>query len=275
MLGSRWVKCCLHRCHQGSDLRSLWRWNTMQDWQEWAPRRGYEDLREDRAVSDDSRDIINGPGGGNSACRARLLAAYHSPKIKKKQVIGFHNIPITYYHNGWEFSGWSIPCTCHCHTLTNWGWDKIVAISQIHNNPAPVQIMAWRRTGDKPLSEPMTVNLLTHICVTPSQWVNSSRPGDTTEWHRSGSTLTQVMACCPPGLLPDITKPLPEPMLAYHQRVLWHSYESNFPGGTHDFNQKEECKNYTLKFTDASPRGQWLGVPKQTTLFLKIPMIPI
>ena len=28
-----------------------------------------------------------------------------------------------------------------------------------------VQIMAWRLTGDKPLSEPMMVSLLTHICL--------------------------------------------------------------------------------------------------------------
>ena len=31
--------------------------------------------------------------------------------------------------------------------------------------------MAWRRPGDKPLSEPMIVCLLTHICVTRPQWV--------------------------------------------------------------------------------------------------------
>ena len=33
--------------------------------------------------------------------------------------------------------------------------------------------MAWRRPGDKPLSESMMVSLLTHICVTRPQWVNS------------------------------------------------------------------------------------------------------
>ena len=38
--------------------------------------------------------------------------------------------------------------------------------------PALVQIMAWRRSGDKPLSELMMVSLLTHICVTRPQWVN-------------------------------------------------------------------------------------------------------
>ena len=44
----------------------------------------------------------------------------------------------------------------------------------INNIPALVQKMAWRRLGDKPLSEPMMVNLLTHICVTRPQWVNKS-----------------------------------------------------------------------------------------------------
>ena len=30
--------------------------------------------------------------------------------------------------------------------------------------------MAWRRPGDKPLSEPMVVSLLTHISVARPQW---------------------------------------------------------------------------------------------------------
>ena len=38
--------------------------------------------------------------------------------------------------------------------------------------PALVQIMAWRRSCDKPLSEPMMYSLLTYICITRSQWVN-------------------------------------------------------------------------------------------------------
>ena len=33
--------------------------------------------------------------------------------------------------------------------------------------------MAWRRPGDKPLSEPRMESLLTHICVTRLQWVNT------------------------------------------------------------------------------------------------------
>ena len=43
----------------------------------------------------------------------------------------------------------------------------------IKNIPALFQIMAWRRSSDKPLSEPMMVSLLTHICVTRLQWVNT------------------------------------------------------------------------------------------------------
>ena len=48
---------------------------------------------------------------------------------------------------------------------------KYVRRGPIDNNPALVQIMAWRRSGDKPLSEPIVVSLPTHICVTRPQWV--------------------------------------------------------------------------------------------------------
>ena len=48
---------------------------------------------------------------------------------------------------------------------------KFVPRVRIDNIPALVQIMAWRRPGDKLLSEPMMVSLLTHICVTRPQWV--------------------------------------------------------------------------------------------------------
>ena len=51
---------------------------------------------------------------------------------------------------------------------------KFVPKGPINYNPALVQIMAWRRSGDKPLSEPMMVCFLTHICVTRRQWVNST-----------------------------------------------------------------------------------------------------
>ena len=48
---------------------------------------------------------------------------------------------------------------------------KVVPKGPINNIPALVEIMAWRRPGDKPLSEPRMVNLPTHICVTRPQWV--------------------------------------------------------------------------------------------------------
>ena len=51
---------------------------------------------------------------------------------------------------------------------------KFVPKGPINNIPALVQIMAWHRPGDKPLSEPMMVSLLTHICVTRPQWTTNT-----------------------------------------------------------------------------------------------------
>ena len=51
---------------------------------------------------------------------------------------------------------------------------KFVPKVRINNMLTLVQIMAWRWPGDKPLSEPMMVSLLTHICVTRPQWVKVS-----------------------------------------------------------------------------------------------------
>ena len=46
---------------------------------------------------------------------------------------------------------------------------KFVPKGPINNIPSLVQIMAWRRPGGKPLSEPTMVSLLMHICVTRPQ----------------------------------------------------------------------------------------------------------
>ena len=51
---------------------------------------------------------------------------------------------------------------------------KFVPKGPINNIPTLVQIMAWRRPGDKPLSEAMMVKLPTHICVTRPQWVKTT-----------------------------------------------------------------------------------------------------
>ena len=49
---------------------------------------------------------------------------------------------------------------------------KFVPKGSIKNMQALVQVMSWRHPGDRPLSEPMMVGLLTHICVTRPQWVD-------------------------------------------------------------------------------------------------------
>ena len=52
---------------------------------------------------------------------------------------------------------------------------KFVPEGPINNILALVKIMALRRPGDKPLSEPMVVSLPTHVCVTRPQCVNVSK----------------------------------------------------------------------------------------------------
>ena len=62
---------------------------------------------------------------------------------------------------------------------------KVVPKVRINNIPALVQIMAWRRPGDKPLSEPMMVSLpmiyaslglneLTHFTICTSTGIQSA-----------------------------------------------------------------------------------------------------
>ena len=82
---------------------------------------------------------------------------------------------------------------------------KFVPKGRINNIPALVQIMAWRRLGDKPLSEPMMVGLLTHICVTRPQWVNIY------------PALIHVMAWCQTG-----NKPLFKPIMALFTDAYMH-----------------------------------------------------
>ena len=102
---------------------------------------------------------------------------------------------------------------------------KFVPMGPIDNISALVQIMAWRRTGDKPLSEPMTVRLLMHICVTQSQGVNITGGIELshklamiyhwtlTHWGQYMAiyvSLVQIMTCCLVG-----AKPLSAPILEY------------------------------------------------------------
>ena len=98
--------------------------------------------------------------------------------------------------NQWGDFTYMMPYTQRFLSLTHWGRDKMAAIFQrtfsngfswinislkfvprgrINNIPTLVQVMAWRRPGDKPLSEPMMARLPTHICVTRPQWVNNDK----------------------------------------------------------------------------------------------------
>ena len=67
---------------------------------------------------------------------------------------------------------------------------KFVPKGQISNIPAMVQIMVWRRSGDKPLSEPMMVSLLMHIYASLSLNVLISRA----PYHDMGK-LTDISDC--------------------------------------------------------------------------------
>ena len=80
---------------------------------------------------------------------------------------------------------------------------KFVSKDPIKNKPVFVQIMAWRRTGDKPLSEPMMPYLLMQILSTQPQWVNwiwyhKFYPSETWYWClycRSRPRLCTLCGC--------------------------------------------------------------------------------
>ena len=118
---------------------------------------------------------------------------------------------------------------------------KFVPNGPIDNIPALVQIMAWRRPGDKPLSEPMVVSLLTHICVTRPQWVK-------------GCVCTFV---CIPSLYSDWCKMCSWHFAAY---VLW-------PGiYIHISSNAGHCitENHLLSINDNDNffNLQWLPMPE-------------
>ena len=66
---------------------------------------------------------------------------------------------------------------------------NFVPKGSINNIPALAQIMAWRRPGDKPLSEPMMVSLLMNICVTRPQWIEKLR---TVQFHYN---MVHILDC--------------------------------------------------------------------------------
>ena len=60
------------------------------------------------------------------------------------------------------------------------------------------------------------------------------------------------------GLLPNGTKPLPEPMLTYHKygpvTLIWEQFHKD----TSAIDQQNELENYSSKIYFESPRGQWV-----------------
>ena len=66
---------------------------------------------------------------------------------------------------------------------------KFVFRVRISNIQALVQIMSWRWPGDMPLSDPMMISLLTHICVTRPQRVNILRQSDRNKAGQSREIL--------------------------------------------------------------------------------------
>ena len=71
---------------------------------------------------------------------------------------------------------------------------NFVPMGPINNIPALVQITAWCRPGNKPLSEPMVGSLLTHICLTRPQWVRQSGSMKSNhEWFIAGKLSAQNM----------------------------------------------------------------------------------
>ena len=74
---------------------------------------------------------------------------------------------------------------------------KFVPEGSINNIPALVHIMAGRRPGAKPLSEPMMVSLLTHICITHPQWVKLALKGRIFQWQETYYSRDQITKANP------------------------------------------------------------------------------
>ena len=61
---------------------------------------------------------------------------------------------------------------------------KFIPRGPINYTPSLVQVISWHRTGDKPLSEPMMVSFLIHICVTRPPWINTLKQRQKSTFRR-------------------------------------------------------------------------------------------
>ena len=81
--------------------------------------------------------------------------------------------------------------------------------------------MAWHRPGDKPLSEPMMVCLLTHICVTRPQWVKTNADLSSTELsERIQLRFINTYTCS--------IQPFCEAPFAYYSDIMINAMASHF-----------------------------------------------
>ena len=117
--------------------------------------------------------------------------------VWSEQSVCFCYLCLCWQGSAYSRENWAVHVTC-CHMdtvlqsdLTHWGHDKMAGIFQtfsnafswmkmyefhwflpkgpINNIPVLVQIMAWGRPGDKPLSEPMLVKFTdAYICPSAS-----------------------------------------------------------------------------------------------------------
>ena len=84
--------------------------------------------------------------------------------------------------------------------------------------------------------------------------INSLWPSYAIWWHRSGSTLAQVMACC----LAAPSHYLNQCWLVI-SKVSWHSPQCTTIKYLWDTNMYNKNKNYIFKLPSRSPRGQWFN----------------
>ena len=62
------------------------------------------------------------------------------------------------------------------------------------------------------------------------------------------------------GILTDGTKPLPEPMLNYHSKVLRHLLTDNSTGNAQENDHYNAFEVWTFKIKGMSQLGQWVNV---------------
>ena len=91
---------------------------------------------------------------------------------------------------------------------------------------------------------------------------NPLKPSGAIWGNNSGSTLTQVMACC----LMAPSHYLNPCWFLISSEDLWHSSESNFTSTKDTI--LYEFENYTLKITVPYPRGQWVNMQSHNHLFV-------